>query len=227
MIVITGASGGVGKYLITNLSKDYDIIGTYNTNKQEPMSRTAFFKLDVTNSTSIANFVNTVRSSLNHLVLINLAGISIDALGHKMEESVWDKVLDTNLKGVFLMSRALLPFMRQQEWGRIINVSSIVGETGIPGTSAYASSKSALFGLTRTLASENAMKNITVNTLALGYFEVGMINVIKPDMQERIKSTIPMKRFGDPRNIELAVRFLIESDYITGAMININGGLLG
>lgn len=124
------------------------------------------------------------------------------------------------------MCRAMLPFMRQQEWGRIINISSIVGQVGVPGTVAYSASKSGLFGLTRTLAVENASRNITVNTLALGYFSVGMINVIRPEIQEQIKAKIPMKRFGDPHNVELAIRFLIECDYITGATININGGLL-
>jgi NAD(P)-dependent dehydrogenase (short-subunit alcohol dehydrogenase family) len=226
MIVITGASGGLGKYLVEGFSKDHDVIGTYHTHKPVTLPRTEFFQLDVTNAKSIEQFVNAVGSKLNHLVLINLAGISIDGVGHKMDESTWDRVVDTNLKGTFLMCRALLPFMRQQEWGRIINVSSIVGEIGIPGTGAYSASKSGIFGLTRTLASENADKNVTVNSLALGYFEAGMISVIKPELQEQIRSKIPMKRFGHPRNLELAVRFLMESDYITGSVININGGLL-
>jgi len=225
MIVIIGASGGLGKYLVEVLSKDSDVIGTYYSHKPEPQLRTEFLQLDITSAASIEQFVNTVGNKLNHLVLINLAGISIDGFGHKMEENTWDRVVDTNLKGNFLISRALLPFMRQQGWGRIINVSSVVGEIGIPGTGAYSASKSGIFGLTRTLASENATKNITVNALALGYFKVGMISVIKPEIQEQIKSTIPMKRFGDPRNLELAVRFLIESDYTTGTVIDINGGL--
>lgn len=146
-------------------------------------------------------------------------------MAHRMPSDVWDKVIDTNLKGTFLFCRAMLPFMRKQEWGRIINISSIVGQIGIPGTIAYSTSKSALFGLTRTLAVENAAKKITVNVLALGYFDIGMISVIKHDLQERIKESIPLKKFGDPRNIELAIRFLIESDYCTGTVININGGL--
>jgi 3-oxoacyl-[acyl-carrier protein] reductase len=159
-------------------------------------------------------------------VLVNLAGISLDGMGHKMDESTWDRVVDTNLKGTFLMSRAILPFMRGQEWGRIINISSVVGQKGVPGTVAYASSKGGLYSLSRTLAAENATKNITVNALALGYFEVGMIGVLKPEVQEQVRQTIPMKRLGHPRNVELAIRFLIDADYITGTTININGGLL-
>jgi NAD(P)-dependent dehydrogenase (short-subunit alcohol dehydrogenase family) len=115
--------------------------------------------------------------------------------------------------------------MRKQEWGRIINVSSIVGQMGVPGTAAYSASKGGILSLTRTLAAENAAKNITVNAIALGYLEIGMINVVPPDRRELIRETIPMKRLGSPRNLELAIRFLIECDYITGAVIDINGGL--
>jgi len=174
----------------------------------------------------VDRFATAVGSRLEHVVLVNLAGISIDGMGHKMDESTWDQVVDTNLKGSFLMSRAILPFMRKQAWGRIISVSSIVGQKGIPGTVAYSASKGGLFSLTRTLAAENATRGITVNALALGYFEVGMINVLKPEAQEQIRASIPMKRFGHPRNVELAIRFLVDADYVTGTVLNINGGLL-
>ncbi len=227
MIIMTGASGGLGNYLIQYLSKDNEIIGTYNKHKPAFSDQTVkVYQLDVRNTSSVDNFISQIADELNQIILINLAGISIDGMGHKMKDSTWDQVLETNLKGVFLVSRALLPFMREQEWGRIINVSSIVGQIGIPGTSAYSASKSGLVGLTRTLAVENASKNITVNALALGYFNVGMINVVRPEIQEQIKKMIPMKRFGHPKNVGLAIRFLIESDYITGTVININGGLL-
>lgn len=227
MIVITGASGGLGSYLIEHLAKDYEIIGTYNMHKPPSTDQVVgFYQVDVRDPDNVERFVFAVADKLNHVVLINLAGISLDAMGHKMSEATWDQVLDVNLKGVFLTCRAFLPFMRQQEWGRIINVSSIVGQMGVPGTVAYSASKAGLFGLTRTLAAENVAKNITVNALALGYFDVGMINVITPEIQEQIRAKIPMKRLGHPRNVELAVRFLIESDYITGSVININGGLL-
>jgi 3-oxoacyl-[acyl-carrier protein] reductase len=227
MLIITGASGGLGKYLTEHLYKDYEIIGTYNSHKpQTRYEKTDFYQVNVCNSESIDQFVKEIEDRIQQVVLINMAGISLDGMGHKMDESSWDRVLNTNLKGTFLMCRGLLPIMRKQGWGRIINISSIVGQIGLPGTVAYSASKGGLFSLTRTLAAENVTKNITVNVLALGYFQVGMINVIKPEIQEQIKSTIPMKRFGDPKNLELAVRFLIESDYITGTVININGGLL-
>ena len=227
MIVITGASGGLGSYLVEQLGKDYEIIGTYNTHKPASNDRVvAYYQVDVRDIGSVERFTAAVAGELQRIVLINLAGISLDGIGHKMSDAIWDRVVDTNLKGTFLMCRAILPFMREQKWGRIINVSSVVGQMGVPGTVAYSASKSGLFGLTRTLAVENATKNITVNTLALGYFDIGMINVIKPEIQEQIKAMIPMKRFGDPRNVELAIRFLIECDYITGSIMNLNGGLL-
>ena len=227
MIVINGASGGIGSYLVERLAEDYEVIGTYNTHKPPSADRAVeFYQVDVRDTDSIEGFVSAVTNQLQRVVLVNLVGISLDAMGHKMSEDTWDKVLDTNLKGAFLMCRALLPIMRKQEWGRIINVSSIVGQMGVPGTVAYSASKAGLFGLTRALASENAARNITANALALGYFDVGMIRVIKPEIQEQIRAMIPMKRLGNPRNVELAIRFLIESDYITGSTININGGLL-
>ena len=213
MIILTGASGGLGSYLIEHMGEDFEIIGTYNTHERFQSDRVVrFCQVDTTDSKSVERFVASISDKLQKIVLINLAGISLDGIGHKMADSIWDQVIDTNLKGTFLMCRALLPFMRQQEWGRIINISSVVGQIGIPGTVAYSASKSGLFGLTRTLAVENAQKNITVNTLALGYFSIGMINVIPPEMQEKIKNSIPMRRLGDPRNVGAAIRFLIESD---------------
>ena len=227
MIILTGASGGLGNYLIEHMGKDFQIIGTYNTHEPSQTDRVvSFYQVDTTDSSSVERFVTSVSDKLQKIVLINMAGISIEGMGHKMSDNTWDRVVNTNLKGVFLMCRALLPFMRQQKWGRIINISSVVGQIGVPGTVAYSASKSGLFGLTRTLAVENVLKNVTVNVLALGYYNTGMISVIPPEIQDTIKASIPMKRFGDPRNIELAIRFLIECDYITGSAININGGLI-
>jgi NAD(P)-dependent dehydrogenase (short-subunit alcohol dehydrogenase family) len=227
MIILTGASGGLGSFITEHLSKDFEIIGTYNTHKPshtDPM--VSFCQVDTTNSGSIERFVASVSDKLQKIVLINMVGISLEGMGHKMSDDTWNRVVDTNLKGTFLMCRALLPLMRDQKWGRIINISSVVGQIGVPGTVAYSASKSGIFGITRTLAAETAQKNITVNTLSLGYYNTGMINVIPPEIQEKIIASIPMKRFGEPKNIELAIRFLIECDYITGSTININGGLI-
>jgi NAD(P)-dependent dehydrogenase (short-subunit alcohol dehydrogenase family) len=115
--------------------------------------------------------------------------------------------------------------MREQGYGRIINFSSIVAETGIPGTSAYAASKAGLWGMARSIAVENASKGITINNLNLGYFDIGMINEVSEEYQQIVKKKIPTGKFGDPGNIFNAVKFLIESDYINGTSIDINGGI--
>jgi 3-oxoacyl-[acyl-carrier protein] reductase len=146
--VITGASGGLGGYLAQRLAVDCDVIGTYNTRK--PTASGTHYPLDVQRQNDVADFVARVRPKLSRVVLVNLAGISVDGMGHKMDETTWDRVIDTNLKGAFLMSRMLLPVMREQGWGRIVNISSVVGQCGIAGTAAYAASKGGLLSLTRT-----------------------------------------------------------------------------
>jgi NAD(P)-dependent dehydrogenase (short-subunit alcohol dehydrogenase family) len=227
MLVITGIAGGLGSYLAHAFAAEMPVVGTYHRSRPEfdpPLA--GLYPVDVTSADSVAAFVEAARPHLSRIVLVNLAGVSIDGMGHKMPEATWDSVLDTNLKGTFLMCRALLPLMRAEHWGRIITVSSVVGQMGIPGTAAYASSKAGLFGLTRTLAAENAHEGITANTLALGYFNAGMINVIKPEIQARIREKIPMQRFGEPREFEQAVRFIIDCGYLTGSTISINGGLV-
>ncbi len=229
MIIITGASGGLGSCLVRELTAESEILATYNTHRPDSVDvpKVRFAKLDVTNSDEVVRFVAEHKEHLKKVTLINAAGISLDGMAHKLTEASWDAVIDTNLKGAFNMARAILPVMRDESWGRIINLSSIVGQIGVPGTGAYAASKAGLFGLTRALAAENASKNITINTLALGYFDAGMIKTIPAEQLAKIVSTIPMKRLGDPGNLIRAVRFLIDADYVTGTTININGGLLG
>lgn len=227
MIIITGASGGLGNYLVKKLKNDHELIGTYWSHKPDKFESTVdFYQLDVSNAQEIDSFMKKISPKLHNIVFIHLAGISINAVSHKMKEEYWDRVMDVNLKGAFLMTRSLIPIMRMQEWGRVIYISSVVGQTGIPGTCAYSASKAGLFGLTRTVAAENVLKNITVNTISLGYFNVGIIDTLNPDMQEQIKEKIPMRRFGRPENFEMAIRFLIDCDYITGSILNINGGFL-
>ena len=227
MVIIVGASGKLGSYLAEKIACDYEVIGTYYANKPIDVHKNInYYYVDVCNEKSVREFVCQIKDKIEKIILINTVGITEDGMGHKMSESTWDKIINTNLKGIFLVCREILPIMRKQEWGRIINISSIVGQKGVPGTIAYSSSKAGIHGLTRTLAAENASKNITVNALALGYFNIGIINSISPNIRETIKNEIPMRRFGDPKNLVQAVRFLIECDYVTGTTININGGLL-
>ena len=129
--------------------------------------------------------------------------------------------------GTFYIIHYCLRFMREQNYGRIINLSSVVAQMGIPGTSAYAASKSGLLGLTKSIAAESASKGITINTINLGYFNIGMINEVTQEMQEVIKKRIPINhQFGDPEIIFEAVNFIIKTSYLTGASLDINGGII-
>jgi NAD(P)-dependent dehydrogenase (short-subunit alcohol dehydrogenase family) len=159
------------------------------------------------------------------VTLVNLAGISLDSLCHNFSSADWNRVLAVNLTGSFLMSRGLLPYMMKERWGRIINISSVVSRIGVAGSCAYAASKAGLMGLTRTLAKEYAPYGIRVNCLSLGYFSSGLIDTIPAGRVKSIKEEIPVKRLGDVRDISAAIEFLIKCDYITGAEINLNGGL--
>lgn len=222
MIILTGASGGIGKKLALELKKYDKVIGTYFKNKPAAGKH---YQLDVTSEESILNFLHPISSGLRRVTLINLAGISIDRLAHNLSLAEWNRVLSVNLTGSFLMSRHLLPYMMKEGWGRIINISSVVPQIGVRGTAAYAASKSGLVGLTKTLAKEYASYGITVNCLSLGYFSSGLINTIPKAKAELLKKDIPMNRFGEVKDIALAVKFMIDSNYITGAEIDINGGI--
>jgi NAD(P)-dependent dehydrogenase (short-subunit alcohol dehydrogenase family) len=233
-IVVIGASGGIGRYLMMELARDHRTVGTFCNHNPVASDWLPVYRQSVGTDPELYH-LDLVEDSLDafaggvvgpQTVLINAAGISKDSMGHRLRAEHWDSVMDVNLRGAFLAAKAFLPHMREAGWGRIVNLCSVVGQKGVPGTSAYAASKAGLEGLTRTLAIENAGKGITVNALTLGYMTVGMINVLPAESQEKIKDTIPMKRFGHPQNVAAAIRFLIEADYVTGATININGGLL-
>jgi NAD(P)-dependent dehydrogenase (short-subunit alcohol dehydrogenase family) len=131
-----------------------------------------------------------------------------------------------NLTGTFYLIRAILPIMREQNYGRIINLSSIVAQTGVLGTSAYAASKAGLNGMIKSIALENAQKSITVNNINLGYFKVGMINTIPMEMQEKLKSKIAFNEFGDPQNIFSTIQYIRNTPYLTGSCLDLNGGIV-
>ncbi len=226
MILITGASGGIGSFLLEMFLEQGDpVMGLYHHTQPE-FHQELYHQLDITAEHEIEKFVNSRRELLSHLVLINSAGTSYNAYAHKSDSRKWIEVIITNLIGTYMMCKHMLPLMRAQRYGRIINMSSVVGGKGVPGTSAYASSKAALSGLTKCLAAENASLGITVNNLNLGYMSTGMINEVPPRLRDEIKRNLPTGEFGTPDNVYQAIRFLIQSDYTNGADIAINGGLL-
>lgn len=226
MILITGASRGIGKYLFdVFLKAGHEVFGTWLDTPPEDEYMNRFSQVDVTDPQSIGNWIKGFGDTLDHIVLINCAGTNYNAFAHKADLKQWNHVIQTNLVGTFHVIHAVLPFMREQQYGRIINFSSVVAQSGIPGTSAYAASKAGLWGMTRSIAAENAAKGITINNLNLGYFAIGMINEVPEGFQQEIRSRIPAGKFGDPQNILNAVEFLMHSDYINGSSIDINAGL--
>jgi NAD(P)-dependent dehydrogenase (short-subunit alcohol dehydrogenase family) len=228
MILITGASRSIGNFLLKSFHEEGEIVsGTYNSTNPVSDLEDILFKVDITSLRSIDRWINSLRSDLKNIVLINCASISYSIFAHKSDIQKWKNVIDVNLIGTFNVIHALLPLMREQGFGRVINFSSVVAQLPTPGVSAYAASKSALWGLAKSLAAENGSKGITVNNINLGYANIGMgINDVPPEYQQLMKKRIPTEKFCEPENILKTVKFLIDTDYINGATIDLNGALL-
>ena len=229
MYIISGASKNIGRYLFTRLKESGEkVVGFYNSTIigfEEDSS--SYYKLDITDYVAVEQWVESVRSELKQIKLINCAGISYTGFAHKANVEKWQKVIQVNLFGTFNLIRALLPIMREQNYGRIINFSSVVAVSPTPGVSAYAASKAGLIGLTKTLAVENASKRITVNAINLGYVSIGMgVEEVPIAYQEKMKNNIPLGRFCNADEIYNTIRWLIETEYVTGTDININGGIV-
>ena len=225
MIIITGASKGIGKYLFERFKKEGQaVIGTYNSSNKSNDDN--MHKLNITDESEVIAFFDKISAQLKKNVIINCAGINYTALAHKSNIVEWANVVNVNLVGTFNIIHHILPFMREEGYGRIINLSSVVARLSIPGTSAYAASKSGVWGLSRSIAAENAKKGITINTLNLGYFNIGMIAEVSETFKVEIKNKIPMGDFGKPENIYNCIQFLLNSDYVTGSEIDINGGII-
>lgn len=231
MIIITGVAGGIGEYLANKFieNNNENIIGIYHKNIPKSLYKKNNFKLyraDLTKETDLINLIKKIKvEDLDKLKLIHCAGITKNAFIHKMPYQEWQEVLNNNLNSAFLLMKYFIPLMRAKEYGRIILISSIVPQIGVIGTSSYAASKAGLWGLMKTAVKENAIKNVTCNTLNLGYFNIGMIKDVPENMLEQIIDTIPSKSLGNPNDIYNAIDFLIKSSFVNGAQIDINGGL--
>ncbi len=227
MIIITGINGGIGNYLFNTYFKNgEEIIGTYHLSKPEGEQYKNCVQLDITDNAQVEAFSKNISSPSEKITLINCAGISYNSFAHKSNVEEWVNVINVNLNGTFYLIRGILPTMREQTFGRIINLSSIVAQTGVLGTSAYAASKAGLNGMIKSIALENAQKGITINNINLGYFKVGMINTVPLEMQEKIKSKIAINEFGNPENIFNTIQYIRETPYLTGTCIDLNGGMV-
>jgi 3-oxoacyl-[acyl-carrier protein] reductase len=188
----------------------------------------AVFSLDIASEESIRACAKAVTEHFGGVgILVNNAGVTRDNLALSMKRAEWDEVLQTNLTGTFLMTQALLRPMLKARWGRIVNVTSVVGETGQAGQANYAASKAGLIGLTKSLARELASRNITANAVAPGYIETAMTAVLKDEQRAAMVAQVPLGRPGTDAEIAAAVRFLASDDaaYITGHVLDVNGGM--
>jgi len=227
LILITGASRGIGRFLFNTFRQNgWDVHGTFNQTKPEEEYSSLFSFVDVSDYSQVSKFIGKIRSQLTRIVLINCAGTNYNSFAHKVDITQWERVIKVNLVGSFNMIASLLPIMRDEGYGRIINFASVVGQVGVPGTSAYAASKTGLWGMTKSIAVENASKGITINCLNLGYFDIGMIQDVPERYRQQLKKEIPTGKFGDPQSIFNAVNFLIDTEYINGANLDLNGAFL-
>jgi 3-oxoacyl-[acyl-carrier protein] reductase len=228
--LITGASRGIGLACAQALASAGTrvILAARDAAKLEAASaaipRSTWVTLDLSSQESIkAAFAQAGPVD----ILVNNAAVTKDGLALRMKKDDWDAVLSTNLTGAFLAIQQVLQGMMKERWGRIINISSIVGETGNPGQANYVASKAGLIGLTKSLAQEIASRNITVNAIAPGFIDTDMTAVLSDQLKQNMLAHIPLKRFGKPEDVAAAVKFLAseEAGYITGAVLNVNGGM--
>jgi 3-oxoacyl-[acyl-carrier protein] reductase len=184
--------------------------------------------LNVTDNDAVDTVVKSIAEQFGPpTVLVNNAGITRDNLLLRMKEDEWDAVIDTNLKSVFRMSKACLRGMTKARYGRIINIASVVGSTGNPGQSNYASAKAGLMGFSKSMAQEVASRNITVNVVAPGFIQTDMTDGLSEQQKDTLLERIPLGRLGQPEDIASAVMYLASpmADYVTGTTIHVNGGM--
>lgn len=240
VVLITGGTQGIGKGIAIAFAKQgVTIVLNYHSNDEEAQKareeiynatkiHVELFKADVANEEQVNNMIETIKVWFGQIdILVNNAGIFKDAVSWKMDKETWDSVLAINLTGAFLCTKHVLPLMRERGFGRIINISSVVGQVGVFGASNYVASKAGLIGFTKAVAKEVVLKGITVNCIALGYINTGMNLRLSEEARAKILETIPMKRFGTVEEVAETVTFLSSksASYITGEVININGGL--
>ena len=227
---VSGASRGIGLACARALAEAgvHVVLAARDTAKLEEASR------EIPNSTWVAINLSSSDSIKEAFakagkidILVNNAAVTKDGLAVRMKKEDWDSVISTNLTGAFLATQQVLQHMMKARWGRIINISSVVGESGNAGQANYVASKAGLIGLTKSLAQEMASRNITVNAVAPGFIETDMTAVLLQEVKDKMIGHIPLKRFGRAEDVAAAVRFLAseEAGYITGAVLNVNGGM--
>lgn len=237
--LVTGASRGIGKAIALRLGQDpsLTIIGS-STTEQGAENITRYLEeakikgkgicMDIGVSASIESAMEVLTNSVGMpAILVNNAGITADNLFLRMNIDEWSKVIDTNLTGTYRLLHACIRAMIKQRFGRIVNISSVVGVTGNPGQTNYAASKAGIIGLSKSLAREVGSRNITVNVVAPGFIDTDMTRMLSEEQHAKLIEQIPLNRMGQPEEIAHVVAFLVSSNagYITGETLHVNGGM--
>ena len=236
--IITGGAQGIGKEIALEFAKQGAKVVIFDLSQDQlnetvkqlnTLSESQGFKVDVTDLEEVQKSINKAIDNFGRIdILINNAGITKDSLILRLSENDWDKVLEVNLKGAFNTTKTAVKYMVKQRYGRIINISSVIGIMGNPGQVNYAASKAGLIGITKTLAKELGVRGITVNAIAPGYIKTAMTNKLDDKVKEEMFKRIPLGRFGEPSDVAKAALFLASSDadYITGQVLVVDGGLV-
>lgn len=235
---VTGASRGIGRACALTLAAAGAkvVVAARQIDKLEEVaaeiraagSEAFVVSIDLASHDSIKEAFSKASKEFGRIeILVNNAGVTRDGLAMRMKREDWDTVITTNLSGSFFAIQQVLPGMVKERWGRIINISSVVGEAGNPGQANYVASKAGLIGLTKSLAQEVASRNITVNAVAPGFVETDMTGALNEETRAKILEGIPLKRIGTANDIAAAVKFLASDDasYITGHVLDVNGGM--
>lgn len=237
--VITGASQGIGEAIARHISSVGAEVVLLDVQKEkleavaaeirETGGKASSYSVDVSQLEEVTQVMATIiqnHQRIDHLV--NNAGITRDNLLMRMKEEEWDSVLSVNLKGIFNLSKAVIRHMLGNRYGRIVNISSVVGVMGNIGQTNYSASKAGVIGFTKSMAREVAARGITVNAVAPGYIATAMTDNLTDAVKEGFMQHIPLRKFGTPEDVAFAVKFLLsdEASYITGQVIHVNGGLL-
>ena len=238
--LVTGGSRGIGREIALGLaSRGANVAITYNSNESlaqelvEELKHSGVKAIAIQGNSAIEEDVNKIVSKVEEElgtidILVNNAGITKDNLIIRMKSEDWDDVLNVNLKGTFLTTKAVVRGMMKKRYGKIINISSVVGVSGNAGQGNYSASKAGVIGFTKSMAKELASRGIRVNAIAPGFIKTDMTDVLKDEIKEELLRNIPLGTLGEPKDIANAVNFLAsqESDYITGQVINVNGGMI-
>ncbi|MEZ4862648.1 MAG: 3-oxoacyl-[acyl-carrier-protein] reductase [Caldilineaceae bacterium] len=238
--LITGSSSGIGAAIAKELAAGGAHVAIHYRGNSQGAEQTAdelrqngatcaIYKADVSDAAQAADLVKQVQGELGSLdILVNNAGTTRDTLLMSMKEEDWDTVINTNLRSVYAVSRAALRGMLRSRWGRIINITSVVGLSGQAGQANYAASKAGIIGFTKSLAREVASRNITVNAVAPGFIPTALTDVLSEEQRSNIISTTPIGRMGTPGEVAWAVAFLAaeRSGFITGQVLTVDGGLV-